>query len=345
MSLFRVNIEEMEGYVPGEQLAGGFLKLNTNENPYPPSPGVVEALQGVGEELRLYPAPFADVLREKAAQVYGLAPENIMAGNGSDDLLTIAVRAFVGEGEPMAYPWPSYVLYPTLAAIQNASAVPVPFPEDFSLPGGLAEANARLTIVCNPNSPTGTFVPVDEISRLALSVSGVVLVDEAYVDFADDSCVSLVAEHPNVVVTRSFSKSFSLAGVRIALAMASPDLISGMMKVKDSYNVSRLCIAAGVAALNDIDHMRANVEKIRRERTHLSAELENRGFSVLPSSANFLLARLAEGSAEALYLALKGQNILVRTFDMEGLSDCVRITIGTPEQDARLLEAIDNIHS
>lgn len=334
----------MEGYKPGEQISEGYTKLNTNENPYPPSPGVLEALRGSADEtLKFYPLPCADPLREKAAEVYGLAPEKIMAGNGSDELLTIAIRALVGEGDRIAYPWPSYVLYPVLAAIQNADAVAVPFPDDYSMPKDLAETDARITMLSNPNSPTGTFIPVDDVADLASRVSGVVLVDEAYVDFADDNCIRLVSEYDNVIITRSFSKSFSLAGMRIGLAFAAPDLIAGMIKVKDSYNLGRMCVAAGVAALDDIDYMRGNAARIRDERTRLLSELEKRNFYVLPSSANFVLARPADMSARKLYSELKNRKILVRYFDLEDLPDCVRITVGTAEQNDRLMAAIDAV--
>ncbi|MFC1671558.1 histidinol-phosphate transaminase [Planctomycetota bacterium] len=344
MSYFRKNIDEMTGYTPGEQLGKGYIKLNTNENPYPPSPGVIEAIRAeANDSLKLYPAPFADALREKAADSFNLSPENVMVGNGSDDLLTIAVRAFVGEGETIAYPWPSYILYPTLCRIQDAARLEVPFPSDYSLPEGLFGTDARLTFVNNPNSPTGTFVPVADVEQFASQTSGVVLVDEAYVDFAEEDCLSLVSKHENVLVLRTFSKSFSLAGVRIGLAFSTPEIIQGMMKVKDSYNADRLSIAAGAAALDDMEHMTTNAAKIVTDRVKLTAELQARGFEVLPSQANFVMARPPAPPARELYEQLKERKILVRYFDEPSVSDYVRITVGTPEQIAALLGAIDEI--
>ncbi len=344
MNYFRTNIEEMEGYKPGEQLGEGYVKLNTNENPYPPSPQVLEALQReAADTLRLYPAPLADALRESAASAYGVSPENVMAGNGSDDLLTIAVRAFAGEGDTIAYPWPSYILYPTLCRIQNANSRQIPFPQNYSLPPELFETNARLIFVNNPNSPTGTFVPVEDVDRLASQVSGIVLVDEAYVDFAEEDCLSLIGRHENVVVLRTFSKSFSLAGVRLGLAFSTPAIIEGMMKVKDSYNVDRLSIAAGVAALDDMEHMTATAARIVTGRVRLIAELESRGFDVLPSQANFVMAKPSEIPARELYEKLKERKILIRYFDEPAVADCVRVTVGTPEQIGALLTAIDEI--
>ncbi len=340
MNFLRSNIQNMEGYKPGEQLGVGYIKLNTNENPYPPSPGIIKALhEAAGEDLRLYPAPTADALRKKAAETYETAVGNVMVGNGSDELLTIAVRAFVGEGERIAYPSPSYVLYPTLSEIQGAEVEEVPFPPDYSLPDALLETDARLILLSNPNSPSGTFIPVDRIKELASRVPGIVLIDEAYVDFADDNCLRLVDEHANIIVTRSFSKSFSLAGMRIGLAFAQFEIIDGMMKVKDSYNAGRLSIVAGEAALDDIEYMKGNVAKIKISREELTSALQTRGFEVLPSSANFILAKPAGVSARDLYEALKDAKILIRYF--ETLSNYIRITIGTPDQMTSLLAAID----
>lgn len=343
MKYFRPNINDMKGYEPGEQLGGGYIKLNTNENPYPPSPAVIEAVRDAAGEVRLYPNPQAGILREKAAGLYGLSAESVMVGNGSDELLTIALRAFVGEGQRVAYPYPSYVLYPTLVGIQGAEAVEVPFARNYSLPEALLETDARLILLSNPNSPSGTFVPVDGVKELASRTSGIVLVDEAYVDFAEDNCLRLVNEYDNVIVTRSFSKSFSLAGMRIGLAFARPGIIGGMMKVKDSYNVGRLSIVAGSAAIDDIAYMEQNAAKIKAERERLTSELEARGFEVLPSSANFVMAKPAGVSGADLYRGLKERMILVRHFDTASLSDYVRITVGTAEQMTTLLAAIDEI--
>jgi len=346
MSYLRPNIQRMQGYVPGEQPRdGGFIKLNTNESPFPPAPGVLRALRAaVNRDLRLYPDPMATPVREKVAQVYGTRPARVLAGNGSDDLLTQVVRAFCGPGRLIAYPVPTYSLYPTLAAIEDARVREVPYPPDFSLPAGLFRKGAAVTFVANPNSPTGTAVPPEELSRLARAVSGVLVIDEAYVDFADRDCLHLVERHRNVIVLRTFSKSFSLCGVRLGFAVAREELIRGMAKVKDSYNVSRLAIAAGVAALEEIEVMRARAERIRATRRRLARGLESLGWFVYPSQSNFVFARVRPPlSAGEVYRRLKRRGILVRFFDRPGLDDGLRITVGREREVGLLLRALREI--
>ena len=346
MTFFRSNIEAMSGYVPGEQpQERGFTKLNTNESPYPPSPSVLKAVRAaVNKDLRLYPDPLATALREKIAEVYGTRPERVLVGNGSDDLLTIIVRAFAGPRGVVAYPAPTYSLYPTLCAIENAGPRPVPYPPDFSLPAQLAQSGAAVTFVSNPNSPSGTLVPAKELARLARAVSGVLVIDEAYVDFADADCLGLVKRCRNVIVLRTFSKSFSLCGIRLGFAVAREELIAGMRKVKDSYNVNRLAIAAGVAALEDIASMRCNAEKIRRTRRVLTEGLEKLGWFVYPSQSNFVFARVRPPhSARECYEELKRRKILVRFFDQPGLDDGLRISVGTDREVKTLLDHLGRI--
>jgi histidinol-phosphate aminotransferase len=347
---FRSNIAAMIGYIPGEQPQDqGFIKLNTNENPYPPSPKVSSALRkAINPSLRLYPEPLSDSLRSTAAEVFGVTPSNIIVGNGSDELLSIVLRCFVSPQDRVAFPAPTYSLYDTLIEIQDGVAFRVDFPPDFSLPDSLAEQNAALTFLCNPNAPSGTLVSVAEIDRLARAVSGVLVVDEAYVDFAESegaSSVPLIRQLPNLIVLRTFSKSFSLAGMRIGLALGSEEIISGMMKVKDSYNVNRLSMIAAAAALQDMPWMKRNVGRIQRSRKKLIAGLKRLGFSVYPSHANFILARKAGQNLKYVYEELKRRKILVRYFDAAGLRDCLRITVGTPKEIQALLKemaAIDN---
>jgi histidinol-phosphate aminotransferase len=346
MSYFRDNIEAMEGYVPGFQpKEPGFVKLNTNENPYPASPRVFEVLRSASpERLRKYPDPMAQKVREVAARVLGTVPDRILCGNGSDDLLTIAMRSFCGEGDTVAFPLPSYSLYVTLAEIQGARAVVSDFPDDYSLPAALANAGARLTILCNPNAPSGTLIPSAQVAKLAAAVSGVLLVDEAYVDFAEGNCLGLVDEFDNVVVLRSLSKSYSLAGMRFGLAIAQEDLIEGMVKVKDSYNVDALTIEAVAAALADRDHFRANVERVKATRARLAGGLSGLGFHCWPSQTNFVLARAPQGSdAGAIFQELFERRILVRYWDKPRLSDCLRISVGTDEEIDALLAAVRDI--
>ena len=338
-------VDRMVGYVPGEQPRDRrYIKLNTNENPYPPSARVIDAVRAAaGAELRLYPDPTADALRDRAAAVYQFRRDQILVGNGSDDLLNLIVRACVGAGERVAFPFPTYSLYDTLVTLQEGEAVHVPYPEDFSLPDGLAEARARLTFVCHPNSPSGTPVPIEAIARLAKQVTGLLVVDEAYVDFADANALPLVRACDNVVVLRTFSKSFSLAGMRIGLAFGPPTVIAALLKVKDSYNVTRLSMVAATAALDDYPWMEANVARIRCTRDRLTAQLAARGFSVLPSHANFVLARRRGSSLEPVYHGLKARGVLVRYFPTPQLFDALRITVGTDAEVDALLAALDEM--
>ena len=343
MSYFRPNIERMSPYTPGEQpQAAGFIKLNTNELPYPTPAPVLKAIRAaVNADLRLYPDPAATRLREKIAEVYDTRPSRVLVGNGSDDLLTIIVRSFVGQRGIVAYPTPTYSLYPTLAAIEGTRTRAVPFPPDFSLPPKLSRGKAAVTFVANPNSPTGTVVSPKDLARLARAVSGVLVIDEAYVDFADDNCLRLVKRHPNVIVLRTFSKSFGLCGIRLGFAVAREGLITGMSKVKDSYNVNRLALVAGVAALDNIAAMRANAERIRKTRARLTKVLESFGWRVYPSQSNFLFARVRPNqSAHEVFGGLKARKILVRFFDTPGLEDGLRITIGTDREIHALIKAL-----
>lgn len=346
----RKNIASLKAYVPGEQPRdGGAIKLNTNENPYPPSPRVLKALRSAADRsLRLYPEPLSDSLRSLAAKTYGIKPENVLAGNGSDELLSILVRCFVGQGDRVLYPVPTYTLYDTLVAIQEGERITQNYLPDFSLPESLYSDKAALTFLCNPNSPSGTVAPLAEIARLARSVSGILVVDEAYVDFAEadgDSALQLIRDFSNLVVLRSFSKSFSLAGLRIGLAVATEEIIAGMIKVKDSYNVNRLSLVAACAALQDMEWMRRNVERIQRSRKRLSHGLKKIGFHVYPSQANFVLARRPGEDLRWLYEALKRSGILVRYFDAPGLQDSLRISVGTPGEIRVFLHAIGEIQS
>jgi histidinol-phosphate aminotransferase len=342
MNPFRPAIEAMQGYTPGEQPQDRrYVKLNTNENPYSPSPRVAQALlQATGADLRLYPDPVATPLRETAAALYGLTPQQILVGNGSDELLAVILRACVGRGDRVAYPVPTYSLYDTLVEIQEGVAVRLPYAPDFRLPHALAEARAKLTIVCNPNAPSGTLTSTGELARLAARVDGLLVVDEAYVDFADESALPLVSRAENIVVLRTLSKSYSLAGIRIGLALAPPPVIDMLMKVKDSYNVSRLSIVAGVAALQDQSWMRDNVGRIRTTRARLTSALRDLGYEVPESHANFVLARRPGESQEHVYRGLKERGVLVRYFGADGLQDAMRISVGTEEEVDHLLAAL-----
>ncbi len=352
MGYFRDNVERTAGYTPGFQpKAAEVVKLNTNENPYPPSPRVMKVLAQIKpEQLRRYPDPLGNAFREAAAELNGVQPENIMCCNGGDDLLSIAVRAFCDERRPLAYPVPTYSLYPVLARLQNCRAVEIPFGADFNLPAGLVTTGVALTIICNPNAPTGSFVPVEEIASLADRLDGVLLVDEAYVDFAEQNCSSLVKKFGNVIVLRSLSKGYSLAGLRFGYAIAQKDLIDGLIKVKDSYNVDALAIALATAAIKDQAYFRRNVEKIKKARKALSEHLRSLGFAVRDSHSNFVFAQVRATPASPLPAAriqeqLAQRNIFVRYWDAPGIQDKLRISVGTKEQNATLISALKEILS
>jgi histidinol-phosphate aminotransferase len=347
---FRTNIAALTGYVPGEQPSngGGAIKLNTNENPYPPSPRVYRALRkAINPKLRLYPEPLADSLRDVAAEVYRVRPESILAGNCSDEILSLLLRCFVGAGDRVAFAAPTYSLYNTLIAIQDGVPVVSDYPADFSLPQAFASQSAALTFVCNPNSPSGTLIHPAELIELARSVSGILVIDEAYIDFAESEAASMlpwIGEFSNLVVLRTLSKSFSLAGMRVGLAFASEEIISGLSKVKDSYNLNRLSIIAAAAALQDTPWMSRNVRRIQRTRKQLANGLKKLRYSVYPSHANFVLAQKEGHNLRTVYEQLKTKNILVRYFDTPRLEDCLRITVGTPQEIRALLKELQSIH-
>ena len=342
-SLVLPHIRRIAGYVPGEQPRDrGYIKLNTNENPYPPSPRVLEAIRAAATaDLRLYPDPLATELRAKAAVVYGFSPDFVLAGNGSDELLAIVLRSCAGPGDRVVYPTPTYSLYDTLVAVQGATTVGVPFADDFRLPvERLGEQGQVLTIICNPNAPSGTLAPIAAIEELARSIRGLVVVDEAYVDFASDSALPLVRRYENVLVLRTFSKSFSLCGMRVGLAFGHPDLLAELAKVKDSYNIGRLGLAAAAAALDDRAVMEANAARVRSTRAALTDALRDLGFHVLPSETNFVLARRPGENLAPLQRTLKDKGVLVRYFDVPGLRDALRISVGTPDEVQALIAAI-----
>ena len=347
MSYFRENVEKAEAYKPGFQpKEANVVKLNTNENPYPPSPLVLKAIAEIKpEQLRRYPDPLADKFRQAAAQLYGVKPENILCTNGGDELLSMAVRAFCDESRPVAYPVPTYSLYPVLAVLQNCRAIEIPFNKDFSLPEKLEKTRAALTIVCNPNAPTGSFISPQIIADLAKKLKGMLLVDEAYIDFADDNCIKLLGEFDNLIILRSLSKGYSLAGLRFGYAIADEGLISGLLKLKESYNVDVIAIAAATAAIKDQKYFKQNVERIKQNRQALTENLRNLGFVVPESSSNFVLAQSTKKAADFIYEKLVERNIYVRYWKQPGLENKLRISVGTAEQNNKLICALKEILS
>jgi histidinol-phosphate aminotransferase len=332
----------MVGYVPGEQPQdSGFIKLNTNENPYPPSPHVLEALaKALTERLRLYPDPMSTKFRHRAAALHGVRPEMILAGNGSDDLLTIITRAFVGPGDLAAYPEPSYLLYCTLIRLQDGREHVVPFRSDWTLaPSCFAQPGLKLAYLANPNSPSGTALPRRQVAELARSLPCPLVVDEAYADFAEEECTDLVAKHPNVIVTRSFSKGYSLAGIRLGYLVARARIIKQLIKVKDSYNCDALSIAAGIAALEDQRYLARTRSKIVATRGRLTAALRSLGYTVPDSQANFVWVT-GGPPALATFNRLRNAGILVRLMSYKGYPKGLRISIGKDEEIDRLLQVL-----
>lgn len=359
MSLFRAAIDRIAGYTPGEQPQDtGWIKLNTNENPYPPSPAVVEAITAAAQgRLNLYPDPLGTAFRRAAAEVFQVDPEWILPGNGSDEILTILTRSFVDSHELTVYPYPSYILYETLADIQGARHARMLLNEDWSWDLPAAKKwleQARLALVPNPNSPSGNRWDDATLQEL-VPPQGVLVLDEAYGDFADTPHRAELLKTPlgrQMVISRTFSKSYSLAGIRFGFAIAHPDLITGMLKVKDSYNCDAIALAAATAAIRDQGWMLANVAKIRATRHRLDAGLKALGFTVTPSEANFVWATHPQRPHKELYDALKARKILVRymvyrdvAWAKDGVLDGLRITVGTDAEIDQLLTALTAILS
>lgn len=330
----------MAGYSPGEQPRDGtFIKLNTNENPYPPSPRVFEAIRAAltGDRLRKYPDPVGIAFRQAAGQLLGVDPDGILIGNGSDDILTMVTRAFVPEGGLVAAPMPGYVLYRSLADIQGARFRAVPYTADWQLPEPWPVADAHLTFLANPNSPSGTTVSTAGLQRLLDGLSGPLILDEAYVDFADGHNLQL-AKRPQVIVTRSLSKSYALAGIRFGYAVADPALVRELIRVKDSYNCDVLSLAAATAAIEDQEYLQSTRTKILATRARLTAALQELGFEVRPSQANFVWGRHTDRPLKPIYEELKRRMILVRYMVYEGYGEGLRISVGTDVEIDRLLE-------
>jgi histidinol-phosphate aminotransferase len=345
----RPEIRDMAGYQPGEQPAPGqrVIKLNTNENPHPAPAEVVAAIReaAAAETLRRYPVPDSGPVREAAARAYGLEPAQVVVGNGSDDLLTMLLRTFVAPGGNVVAPAPTYSLYDTLTRIQGGAYREVPWGVGGSLLiRAIADAAPALVLITRPNAPFGFACGLDQVAALCRAVDAPVVVDEAYADFAADSALALLADHPNLVVTRTFSKGFSLAGLRLGLGFAHAEVAAQLHKVRDSYNVDALAQAGAAAALDHLDAFRPSLHAVMSERGRLTAALRERGFGVADSQANFVFARVPEGDGGPWYQALKERGILVRHFpEPEELAEGLRITVGTAEENDALLAALDAI--
>ncbi|HVM32194.1 MAG TPA: histidinol-phosphate transaminase [bacterium] len=339
---FRPEVLKMKGYTPGEQPKDPkTLKLNTNENPYAPPQAVLKAVrQAADAKLRLYPEPTAETLRKRLSKLYRWPLEGILVGNGSDEILSILFRACVGKGDLAQYPDLTYSLYPVLGEIEGARLREVKLDSSFGLDFGKLNPQARLTLLGYPNPPVGNCFPLEDIEAFCRKARGLVLIDEAYVDFARTNCLALAKRHPNVIVLRTLSKSFSLAGARLGLAFGHPRVMGQLYKVKDSYNVNRLTQALGLAAFSPagIQAAGAKVSLIKKERERLGRSLRALGFTVPQSQTNFLLAFWkGKPDAQNLYKKLKKNGVLIRYFSHPRLKDALRITVGKPEETNRLL--------
>lgn len=359
--LIRPLVHKLHAYVPGEQpKIAGLVKLNTNENPYPPSPKVLRAIKAaVDGRLRLYPNPSAEKLRAKLAKLHRCSPENIIVGNGSDEMLALAVRTFV-EPNPkpkvqssksvVQYFTPSYSLYPVLAETHGAATNGVPLKADFSMPsvaelkrGGQWNFTAALTLVTTPNAPSGRGYKSSELEKLCRAQKGAIVLDEAYVDFAKENALKLALKYPHVLAARTFSKAYSLCFQRVGYFVGHPELIAALHKVRDSYNVNGLGQIAAEATLDDLKYYRANFQKIIATRERLSRELTKLGFRVLPSQTNFILAKPPLFPAKDWLQKLRDRKILVRWFSAPEVNDYLRITIGTDAEARALLKAVRKI--
>lgn len=342
-------VRRSDPYIPGEQLNDStIIKLNTNENPYPPSPLVIKAIkESAGEELRLYPSPTVDELRTEIADLYGLSKENIFVGNGSDEVLAFSFMAFFEPGKTIRYPEISYSFYPVYAKLFGISVEEVPLQADFTIQASDFFQSEGGVIFPNPNAPTSIYLRLEAIEEiLKNNPDQIVIVDEAYIDFAEASAVSLIKDYDNLLIVQTMSKSRSLAGLRLGFALGSAELVEGLVRMKDSFNsytIDRLAIAGGLAAIKDHSYFEETREKILATRSSVTLELEKRGFKVLPSQTNFLFATHPERDAEALYQLLKENKILIRYFNKPTISDFIRITIGTDEEMDTFFEVLDSL--
>ena len=349
MSRFlREDFRTLEVYVPGEQPRDKqYIKLNTNESPFPPAPAVVEAVAKEAGTLQWYSDPECTALRRTAAERFGLAPENIFCGNGSDEVLNFAFMAFCSREKGMAFPSISYGFYPVFGDLYGLDCTAIPLKADFSIDAADYLHLDKNIMIANPNAPTGLLLSVGDVRRIVESNrDNVVIIDEAYIDFGGESCLPLVAEYDNLLVVQTFSKSRSLAGARLGFGFAQREIIADLNRVKYStnpYNINRATLAAGEAALRAQDYYDENCRRIIENRTYTTQTLRALGFEVLPSFANFIFARHPAMGGEALYRTLKENGILVRHFSRTEISDFVRITIGSRAQMDALLTTVQTI--
>ena len=355
MSFERLNIKNMKGYKPGEQIEGpDVIKLNTNENPYPASPAVAAALKNLDtESLRRYPPPLADSFRKAAAKLNNVTEENIIPTKGGDELLRLAITTFVDTDEKIVVTQPSYTLYPVLTDVQGCVLIEVPLQHDWSMPSDfedyLNSSGAKMCILVNPHAPTGRLLEANYLSQLADSFQGILVIDEAYVDFVDPkfqyNSVPLIKSKDNVLILRSLSKGYSLAGLRFGYGIGAQSLLKPMIyKTRDSYNTDTVAQRLATAALESVDYARGTWDRVRKSRASLTDGLKQIGLNTVPSQSNFVFCQVPSPiNAKDLYEGLKQRNILVRYFDQDGLKNNLRISVGSDSENAVLLEAIRSL--
>ena len=342
-------VKQLRPYEPGEQpWMDGVLKLNTNENPFGPSPKVLSAIEGqLGNQLRLYPPPNADLLKQAIADYYGLKDSQIFLGNGSDEILAHVFNGLLKKALPLLFPDITYSFYPVFCQLYDIDFEEIPLKDDLSLDLTDYEVPNGGIIFPNPNAPTGRLLAIGEIEYLLkANRNSVVVIDEAYIDFGGQSSIGLLTDNPNLIVTQTMSKSRSMAGMRIGFALGSADLIEGLERVKNSFNsypLGHLQIAAGISAIEDSDHFKDTCQRVIHNRAKLTIDLEELGFSVVPSAGNFVLVRHFRASALKIYGQLKNNGILVRHFNKQRLDNFLRITVGTTEQNDQLVAALATI--
>lgn len=342
-------VKQLRPYEPGEQpWMDGVLKLNTNENPFGPSPKVLSAIEGqLGNQLRLYPPPNADLLKQAIADYYGLKDSQIFLGNGSDEILAHVFNGLLKKALPLLFPDITYSFYPVFCQLYDIDFEEIPLKDDLSIDLTDYEVPNGGIIFPNPNAPTGRLLAIGDIEYLLkANRNSVVVIDEAYIDFGGQSSIGLLTDNPNLIVTQTMSKSRSMAGMRIGFALGSADLIEGLERVKNSFNsypLGHLQIAAGISAIEDSDHFKDTCQRVIHNRAKLTIDLEELGFSVVPSAGNFVLVRHFRASALKIYGQLKNNGILVRHFNKQRLDNFLRITVGTTEQNDQLVAALATI--
>jgi histidinol-phosphate aminotransferase len=351
MKFFKDNINDMEAYVPGEQPAnlGKIAKLNTNENPYPPSPKALEVLRNYTDgNLRLYPDAMAMDLRKAVGEVLDVSPDWVLPGDGSDDLIIMIARACLGPGRKVVFPTPTFPYYRTQGKIAGAEIIEIPTgeAEDFRIPiEGVVEAVGDVTFLSSPNSPTGAVIDLDQLDWAADKLEGLLVIDEAYADFADSNAMKLLEKHENVIILRTLSKGYSLAGLRVGFGIANPLLLEGVLKTKSIYNVGAIPAAVGAAALRDQTYHDECVRKIIDQRNRLTQELSARGCKVWASQGNFLMVTVPGGDAKSICDGLKDRDVLVRYFNNPVMADKLRISVGSKCEVDKLLAAWDELET